>query len=513
MAERSLLFPLSILAACLAGSASLVLTSRIRDLFHRRGFVDRPNEARKQHKTAVPYGGGTALLTSMGISLGTLTIVVLASGYRSLSDIEPLMGLSVAAVLIWAVGLYDDLRNMRGTVKLFWQLFAASLIVLTGSGIPVDRVAIFGTTIPLGVLAIPLSIIWILAAINSLNLLDGMDGLAGTVGLLLSLTVGGMAMCTGRWLEATVAFALAGSLVGFLRLNWPPARIYLGDSGSMLIGLILGTLAIRCELKDATSVAIAAPLAMFAIPLLDSLAAIVRRKFTGRSMYVTDRGHIHHRMLTQGLTNEQTLYLLGGLCSITCLGGFLDVYYRESLIPFGLVAVIIVVGVLLSTRVFGNSELSLLGSRFVGLLQRMFPASTPRNASVRLQGKLEWESVWVEVLNCCEEFNLVHVRLNLHLPDLHEDFYATWRSRSRSRSDSRWRLKLPLAHDDQTIGTLTAVGVFQGDTVALRLSDFSDLVSKLEAELGIIIDRARGPLPAPLTPETTDVLAEVGSRG
>lgn len=478
--------------ACLAGTVSLPVTRWVRNFFHRNDFVDRPNEARKHQKTAVAYGGGTAILISSGLALLVVTLVAIQWG-GGLSEINAFAGLIAAAMLMWAVGLYDDIYNMRGTTKLLWQVVAAAIVVLPGAGIGlnVDKVAMLGVTIDLGYFGVPLAMLWILAAINSFNLLDGMDGLAGTVGLLFSLTIGLMAICLDRWLEAMVAFALAGSLVGFLRMNWPPARIYLGDSGSMLIGLVLGTLAIRCELKDAASVAIAAPLAMFAIPLIDSAAAIVRRKFTGRSMYATDRGHIHHRLLTQGLTNKQTVCLLGGLSSITCLGGFLDVYFRDVPYPFGLIAVLVVILVLLTTRTFGNSELSLLGSRLVGLGRRFFPASTPRNASVRLQGTLEWEGVWQGLLDSCKRFNLIHLRLNLHLPDLHEDFYATWRARSRSRADRRWTVELPLIYEERTIGMLTAVGVQDETTVAPRLIDFSDLVEELEKQLGQIITREK----------------------
>ena len=490
MADHSLFLPLTLLAACIAGTASLMVTRWVRDYFHHHDYVDRPNEARKQQKQAIPYGGGTSVMICGALALSIAEFVTWCWS-EGTTDFGGILGLVVAAVLMWAVGLYDDLRNMRGATKLFWQMVAAGIVAAPGTGMYVHRVAMFGWDLPLGYWGIPLTIVWILAAINSLNLLDGMDGLAGTVGLLFSVTIGLMAMSTDRWMEAMVAFALAGSLLGFLRFNWPPAQIYLGDSGSMLIGLVLGTLAIRCEVKDAASVAVAAPLAMFAIPLIDSAAAIVRRKFTGRSMYTTDRGHIHHRLQTMGLTNKQTLYLLGGLCSITCLGGFLDVYFRSVPIPFGMIAVVLVVLIMLTTRLFGNSELSLLGTRMAGVGSRILPAATPRNSSVRLQGKLEWESVWQHLLESTERFGLIHLRLNLHLPDLHEDFYATWRVRTRSRTDGRWTVELPLVVEGRTIGTLIAVGVRLESTVAPSLLDFSDLVAQLERELGQIVELER----------------------
>jgi len=490
MADQSLFVPLAVFVACVAGSASLILTGRVRRFFLKKGFVDRPNEARKLQQTAKSYGGGTAVLLAAGFAIGVVGVLS-ARWTADRIDPWPLSGLAVAAVLMWAVGLYDDLYNMRGTNKLLWQFVAACLVVLPGSGLVIEKVAMLGTTISLGYLGIPLAILWILAAINSLNLLDGMDGLASSVGLLFSLTIGVMAICTGRWMEAIVAFALAGSLVGFLRYNWPPASIYLGDSGSMLIGLVLGTLSIRCEVKDAASIAVAAPLAMFAIPLIDSVAAIVRRKFTGRSLYATDRGHIHHRLLTQGLSNKQALYLIGGLCSITCTGAILDVYFREVQFPFGAIAVGVVVLILLSTRIFGNSELSLLNNRLGGLVRRVFPASTPRAASVRLQGTLEWDSVWQGLLDTTKHFNLIHARMSLQLSDLHEDFYASWRSRSRAHSEQRWSVDLPLIHKTQTIGMLNVVGVQDSTTVAPSLIELSELVDELEKQLGHIIDQER----------------------
>ena len=164
------------------------------------------------------------------------------------------------------------------------------------------------------------TIIWILGAINSLNLIDGADGWAGSIGTIFSITLGLIALINHHYVDAVIAFAIAGALLGFLRYNFPPASIYLGDAGSMVIGLVLGTLALRCSIKQAATVAFAAPLALWAIPLFDSAAAVMRRKLTGRSIYATDRGHIHHRLLTSGLSSTGVLTFIIVLCIITSFG-------------------------------------------------------------------------------------------------------------------------------------------------------------------------------------------------
>ena len=395
-------------------------------------------------------------------------------------EISSLSGLGIAAVLLCLVGLYDDLYNMRGAVKLIWQLLAAIIIVALGPDLQISRIGVLRMDVQLGAFGVLLAIFWILAAINSLNLIDGMDGLATSLGFIFSVTIGIMTLMTYQWLEAIIAFAMAGSLLGFLRHNWPPARIYLGDSGSMLIGVVLGTLAIRCEVKDATAIAVAAPAAIFTIPLLDSFAALVRRKLTGRSIYATDRGHIHHRLLTQGLSNRQALFLIAGLCTLTCAGSILSLRHG---VYWGYLSVALVIAVLLGTRIFGHSELMLLNNRLAGFGKMLMPGESPRSSSVVLQGTLQWEEVWEALVESADRYQLIKIRLNLYLPQLHEDFFATWQRRSRSRSDRRWTAELPLVVDSSVVGVISVVGVQTQGSVAPTLIDFCELVLPLEQHL------------------------------
>ncbi len=483
---------LSVMVGYFALFGSLFVTSRVRDLSERLGFVDRPDGHRKSHKAPVALGGGVAVLISSLIAIGLVAFLydperVYPGEYDLDAALTSLVGLGIAAVLMCVVGLYDDLYNMRGVTKLGWQLVAAAIVVGQGSDRMFDSIDVLGHPLPLLHLAIPIAILWIIAATNSLNLIDGMDGLATTIGFIFSMSIGVMAIMTDNFLEAIVAFAMAGSLLGFLRHNWPPARIYLGDSGSMLIGIVLGSLAIRCELKSTTSLAIATPLAIFAIPFIDSAAALIRRKLTGRSLYATDRGHIHHRLLTQNFSNQQALYLISGLCALTCIGSMLGVYFEK---PFGgLIAFGIVLAILIGNRLFGHSELMLLNNRIAGFGRRFFPGEEPRSSSVRLQGTVQWEQVWETLIESAENFNLMRIRLNLYLPRLHEDFFATWQRRSRTRADRRWTAEVPLIVDNTVVGTLSVTGVQNGGSVAPILAEFAELIKPLEQELADVLEQ------------------------
>lgn len=480
MSHFSAFIYLSLVVAYFACFGSLFLTAWIRDLAEARDFVDRPDGGRKRHGNPVALGGGLAVLLSSGIAI-VLVGYIYYDIARSTVDISSLLGLAIAAVLLCVVGLYDDLYNMRGAVKLIWQLVAGIIIVALDPNLLISRIHVLGADIHLGAFGVLLAILWILAAINSLNLIDGMDGLAASLGFIFSVTIGIMTMITMQWLEAIIAFAMAGSLLGFLRHNWPPARIYLGDSGSMLIGVVLGTLAIRCEVKDATTIAVAAPAAIFAIPLLDSFAALLRRKLTGRSIYATDRGHIHHRLLTQGLSNRQALLLIAGLCMLTCAGSILSL--RQNASYWGYISVGLVIAILLGTRIFGHAELLLLNNRLAGFGKMLIPGEKPRSSSVVLQGTLEWEEVWAALVESADKYDLIKIRLNLYLPQLHEDFFATWQRRSRARVDRRWTAELPLVVDNRVVGVLSVVGVQTNGSVAPTLIDFSEMVAPLELQL------------------------------
>ncbi len=160
-----------------------------------------------------------------------------------------------------------------------------------------------------------------------------------------------------------IAAGLAGALLGFLIYNFPPARIFLGDAGSMLIGLLLGALALKTSLKEATAVSLFLPVTILAIPLFDSSMAILRRKLTGRSIFTVDRGHLHHSLLRQGYTNQGLVLIVTLLCGFVATGAYFGMWFNNDVIP--VVSMLIALGGLVVTRLFGFAELTLLFNRLV----------------------------------------------------------------------------------------------------------------------------------------------------
>jgi len=489
----------------LAMAASLVLTSSVRLLARQWNFVDRPDGQRKIQREPVALGGGVAIYAAC---LVTLAFIVATRSFWNWAEIQSVFMLPgyivpslnffqisllfVAAAILCLVGLYDDRFHLRGRTKLLWQILACAIIVYS----PGDHALYFrqinflGEPLQLGQIGPLITMGWLILSINSFNLIDGVDGLAGTLGVLFSATFGIMALMMGNLVDGLVAFTLVGAILGFLRYNANPASIYMGDAGSMFIGLVLGTLAIRSSLKGQAVSLYAAPLAVWTIPLLDSLMAVLRRKLTGRSIYATDRGHIHHRMLTHGLTPRQTVGLIGGLCLITSLGAVLSLYFQREWL--GWAGIFIVFGLLVGSRIFGHVELLLLNSKMMGFGRALVKWGGVRRVnqtSQQLQGKLQWEEkVWMALVESTERFGITQMKLNLYLPQLHEDFHASWKSPNEDSAQQQWRLQLPLTTSEMIIGTLHVVGTQNPNRAAsAQLTEFLDFLEPLESQLASLL--------------------------
>jgi UDP-GlcNAc:undecaprenyl-phosphate/decaprenyl-phosphate GlcNAc-1-phosphate transferase len=330
-----------------------------------------------------------------------------------------------------------------------------------------------------------------LGAINSLNLIDGMDGLLGSVGPIIMLALAAMAVASGHWVTAAVAVALAGALLAFLCFNFPPASIYLGDSGSMLVGLVVGVLAINSSLKAGATVALAAPAVLLTIPIFDTLTAIVRRKLTGRSIYATDRGHIHHCLLRSGLSAPRVLLLLSLLSLLTVAGVLVSQRYNSELVA--LIAAGAVVGILVVGRLFGYAEFLLIKERFGGLWAswRHEPSEKKSHQiQVRLQGSGEWQAVWKSLTDRAADLNLRSLYLDLNLPALHEGYHARW-----DRLDGDWgsavmlcwRAEIPLVVDGQSAGRLEIVGDPEGEPMADRIRVLSEAAAEVERAVAQVV--------------------------
>ncbi len=460
----------------------LAAVALARSVAVRVGLVDRPDGRRKLQARPVAVAGGVGVLVATVAALAVAAAVLPEVRSALAADPARTVSLLAAGAVIAAVGLFDDVFNLRARYKLFGQFAAVLLLVFVG-GFRIELVSALGTTVPLGYLSVPVTVFWFLAAINALNLLDGMDGLLGTVGTIILASLAWMAFAAGHPFAGFVAVALAGGLVGFLRYNLPPASVYLGDCGSMLIGLAIGALSIESCLKG-PAVAIVAPTALLVLPILDTSAAIVRRKLTGRGLAVSDRGHLHHEMLRRGLTRGRVLAVVAALGLVAAGGAMVGTMLQNDL--FAALSAVVVALILLTSGLFGTAEVRLIKERATAVLRAAVRGSADVELSVRLQGTGDWAVVWQRLIASAEELGLRSVRLDVNAPAWHEGFHGRW-DRMMGLSDplGLWRLELPVFGHGQMIGRLTVAGVREDDCpIADQFARVARVMAAAEAAAG-----------------------------
>ncbi len=470
----------------------LVLTRSMRRWAPRLRLTDRPDRHRKLHPGAVPLGGGIAVFVATAIVVVGLWTVdnpcreVLAKAWR-----EVLGGVAGAAALL--LGLADDRFGVRGIHKLAGQILVALLVV--AGGLCIHNIELFGIEFQLGIAAVPFTVFWLLGAMNSVNLLDGIDGLAATLGVILSGTVAIMAAMTGQPAIAIIAIVFAGALFGFLRFNFPPASIFLGDAGSMLIGLTIGLLVLRASLKGPGTVLLAAPLAVWTIPVFDSAAAILRRKLTGRSIYAVDRAHLHHRLFAALGSNRRVLAVVVLAAATTCGAALVSISLKNDLVA--LVAGFGVVAIFVASDLFGRAEMVLLVNR-LGISRALFGRAAQaasergRASSVRLQGTRQWEILWATLTESAEKLNLTRIRLDVSLPAMSEEYNAVWRRGPTDGIETCWRIELPLIVHGHPAGSLAIAGERNGAPVREYIEQLLDLLEPFEMQLAGFAGQAMG---------------------
>lgn len=478
--------------ALLAFLTSLSLTPAVIRISRRFGLVDRPDVDRKLHREPVSLGGGVVVLVAGAGSLAVLPWLSSVWSGTTQTDAFFLAGLACSAVVICGVGLLDDRVELKGRQKLAGQIVAVVILML--SGLIIRNVEILGWTVHLGLLAAPFTLFWMLGAINALNLLDGADGVAGGVGVTLSLALACLAAMAGHQTDLAVALVMAGGLMGFLNYNLPPARIFLGDSGSMLIGLVVGAIAMRTSLAAPGTVALVPPTAILAIPIVDATMAILRRKLTGRSLYIGDRAHLHHRLLQLGFSGFATVAWISLLCACTATGALAGVYYRHETLALGVA--VIVIGLLVATRIFGYTECLLLCRRLGSFVLSLIPrhddtAAPPRQSCTHLQGNGQWDQAWRTLVDFAERSELSMVQLNITVSALHEDYHALWETTDRCDQGQLWQAEFPLVVCAKSVGCLRMAGVVDGESVGSRIALVAPAITALEETLSSLLEGKR----------------------
>ena len=298
---------------------SFVLTWGVRNLAMGRGWVAPPIQDRDLHETPLPRLGGVPVFLSflIGVAvalLASLHFPVLAAGL----PIRTLLTVLVPGTLIFLLGLYDDIHSVGPFTKFAVQGVAA--IVLFAGGLRIlDLPVLFGPRHLPWYIGLPITVLWVIGITNAFNLIDGLDGLAAGSALFSTFVVFVAAISNGSSLVSLLTIALAGAILGFLRFNFNPATIFLGDSGSLFIGFMLSALALEGAQKAPTAIAVAIPVVSFGLPILETSLSILRRLISGQSVFMADREHIHHKLLQHGMSPRQVVIALYAVSALFAL--------------------------------------------------------------------------------------------------------------------------------------------------------------------------------------------------
>ncbi|HMA59922.1 MAG TPA: MraY family glycosyltransferase [Halanaerobiales bacterium] len=278
---------------------SYLLTPLVKKMANVINGFDHPSKRRINTKP-IPNTGGIAIFTAFIISYFLFND-------HSLST----YGIMFGATFIFILGLIDDIFEISPLVKLLGQIGAASILIYYGVQINFITNPL-GGMIYLGYFSFPVTILWVVGITNTVNLIDGLDGLAAGISIIATMTLFAVAMQEYRLIPAVLAIALAGSLSGFLKFNFHPAEIFMGDSGSMFTGFILAAISATGALKSAAAVTIVVPILALGVPIFDTIFAIIRRVYHNKPIGEADRGHIHHRLIALGWSHRQAVIIVYG---------------------------------------------------------------------------------------------------------------------------------------------------------------------------------------------------------
>lgn len=302
----------------IALGVTLFATPVIQKAAVRIGAVDQPNE-RKIHSTAIPRLGGVGIF--VGFAAALLVSLIFAGVLGRGLEMKHMVGILLSSTLMLALGVADDMRGLSAWTKLICQIVIASIAVFFGIEITFVSNPFNGLFL-LGAIAAPLTVLWLVGMTNAINLIDGLDGLAAGVTAISAGTLFVVALRTHQIGAALVLLALCGASLGFLRYNFFPAKIFLGDSGSYLLGFILAAASVTGVFKTTLVVALIIPILILGVPIFDTMFAIGRRISSGQSPFKADNRHIHHLLLRAGFTQREAvlaIYVACFMLSITAL--------------------------------------------------------------------------------------------------------------------------------------------------------------------------------------------------
>lgn len=459
-----------ILLFCTSFLLALALTPLCRNRAVRLGLVDRPDHVRKTHSNPIPRIGGIPIFIAFVLALCLAVFTPSGGGRLIANNLTLTWTLVVPALFVFVTGLADDLLNISAWQKLMGQAAAAGAAYVAG----VQIINIGGHLIS-GWIGIPLTIAWLILCSNAFNLIDGMDGLATGVGLFATITTLLAALLSGNMVLAFATMPLIGALAGFLRYNFNPATIFLGDSGSLTIGFVLGCYGILWSEKSVTVLGMTAPLMALSIPLLDTVLAIVRRILRGQPIFSADRGHIHHKLLDRGLTPRQAALFLYAVCGIgaTC-SLLLSVSHNRF---HGAIIVVFCAAAWFGIQHLGYIELRIAGrlivpSMFLKVLQAQLRLYAIEN---RLVNAKDAQECFYVLKGACEEFGFTGITVRIAGSILTHGL-------DRADSNNRWTIRIPIS-DCEYANFETN---FESSILPMVIEPFSKIVCRVLREKSLL---------------------------
>jgi UDP-GlcNAc:undecaprenyl-phosphate/decaprenyl-phosphate GlcNAc-1-phosphate transferase len=398
--------------------SSFVLTRAVRNLAIRRGWVVPPVQNRHLHETPLPRLGGVAIYFSFMISIA---VALLGNQYFARLFPAPswrtLLTILVPGTLIFLLGIYDDIHPVGPYVKFAVQAVAAVMLFAGGLRI-LNLPVLFGTRHFGWAIGLPITILWVIGITNAFNLIDGLDGLAAGSGLFSTLVVFVVAIFSGSSLISLLTIALCGAILGFLRFNFNPATIFLGDCGSLFIGFMLSALALAGAQKAPTVIAVAIPVVSFGLPILETTLSVLRRLISGRPVFTADREHIHHKLLQLGMSHRQVVIVLYAVSAVFALLSLFLLWPTGS--TLGLVLAVLGTGVWLGVQHLGYlefGELRRVAQRTMEQRQIFINNLAIRRAIEELKVTSDYDQLCriLEAAFSANDFDAFELRLH-HLP-------------------------------------------------------------------------------------------------
>lgn len=493
---------------------SSVLTHYVRNTAMKRGWTCSQVRHRDVHANPIPRLGGVS------IWLTFITIVLLYVTWHALLrtvdgfSVPTTFAILLPASLIFLLGLVDDIHSVAPQVKFGIQIIAGCLLYYGGIRITVVPI-VSGYHELNGMISLALTIIWVLLISNAFNLIDGLDGLSAGSALFSTLVVFVVSLFSGNHFVAVMSVTLAGGILGFLRYNFNPATIFLGDCGSLFLGFMLSAMSLAGMQKSTTLVAVAIPIVAFGLPLLDTVLSVVRRFLSGQPLFTADREHIHHKLLKRGFTHKQAVVMLYGVSATLGLASLLLLYPTGS--ATGIVLAVVGAGVVLGVQHLGYHEFAELGraaKRTVDQKQIIVNNLSLRRATEELSSADDLASVYsilqsAFASNEFDSFDLVfrpkrREYINFNVPckrDFDGSYRLAWQKNTGSATAYRWQLSIALTGTE--LASNAAFTVYRGHNCRNLLFDINLLTGEFQSVLSSALQRALE------APEESDLLATV----